>query len=678
MTHQPAGFGIRRSEKYGIAGTLKISHLEGIGQLREFAVGDHEELYLLDDRADLWQFDRRNNDHKRVFPQGHGLFSAESRIAVSGDLLFTADGSDDRALAAYHIGNGQTVWSRQGHYADGHLLRPLAIASDKSFVYVLTPSELDESGEEPAIPEGGKLALLKFTHGGSLIEAWSDERLRQRVRTKLKHVKKNYFATASPQGLLYVFDTLFARLLAFGANGALAYRKELPEQHYGGICADSSGMIYVGDARQASLEGEDDRYIMRLDAEGEHAAAITSYRGKCDQLLMDGADQMYIWSGELETFTFMDLQPQTLPMPETGVPEGIWLSRSFDSAEIDTVWHKIALEGFIPDGSQLKISCFSHNDEHAWIDGVYRKIDDFISDEALSYRQRMAGLATFWSQTEINPKDMMIKKAKGRYLWLKLEWLGTERYTPLLEKLRIYYPRETYLSYLPAVYQEDDESRDFLERYLSLFGTLFSDLEEQIDDFSQYIDPRRAAGEHLRWLATWVGLETDDNWKDEQVQAFIQASPELYRYRGTREGLLKTIEIYSGQRPFIVEYYQTKGMRDHAELRSLSEGLYGDDPYTFTVLLRPEQAPTEKERAVIEQLLEEQKPAYTEAKLVMLQPWMYLDMHTYLGINTALSEPSLFKLNPERSMPNDTLIVDVGMEKRMDVHTRLELDSELD
>jgi phage tail-like protein len=268
--------------------------------------------------------------------------------------------------------------------------------------------------------------------------------------------------------------------------------------------------------------------------------------------------------------------------------------------------------------------------------------------------------------------------AKGRFLWLMIEWIGTERHTPMADKLRLYFPRETYLDYLPAVYQEDEESRDFLERYLSMFGTLFSEMETEIGDMSRFIDPHRAEGEHLRWLATWLGLAADDSWTDDQVRSFINAAHELYRYRGTKRGMIKSIETYTGIEPLIVEQFQTKSMKDNAELRILMEQLYGDNPYSFTVLLMPEQAPSEKQRVAIEELLEEQKPAYTEARLVQLQPWMYLDLHTYLGINTVLTEPSILTLDAYRSMPNDTLIVDVGMEKRMDVHTRLELDSELE
>ncbi|WP_028611976.1 phage tail protein [Paenibacillus harenae] len=675
---QLAGCGVRRDNKYGIAGTLLLNELAGTAPVKEMAVSRHEHLYLLDERADLWIYDRRNSSHKRLFTQGHGLFSPNARLAAEGELLFAADLASERTVAAYHTGNGQTMWTRGGDQADGIPLYPLAIAADKRYVYVLTPLELDTVGDEPSVPEGAKLGIIQFTHGGAVAGVWSDPAFGQLARAKLRHMNRTYFMTAAVSGELYIFDTLYARLFSFGSNGRMGFKRGLPSLPYAGLCSDSGGKLYAGDSRQLDQISEDDRFIVQLNAGGEVIGRITGFRGKADQLLIDEKDRMYILTGEEGTVTILNLQPQTLPMKETGVPEGVWLSRAFDSAEADTVWHKMLLDAFIPDGTQLRISYFSQNTDSCVLGGVYRRVDDWIADPTIPYREKLKGLASYWSAPVINPKDALFFGAKGRYLWLKIEWMASERHTPLIQSMRIYFPRETYLSYLPAVYQEDPASRDFLERYLSLFGTLFSEIEDEIADLSQYMDPERATGEHLRWLAAWVGLTTDDYWTDKQVQAFIQAAPELYRYRGTRQGLMKTIEIYTGISPLIVEYFQTKAMRDNAELRELTDRLYGGDPYTFTVLLRPEQAPTEKQRVVLEQLLEEQKPAFTEAKLVLLQPWMYLDLHTYLGINTVLTEPSLLMLNPDRAMPNDTLIVDVGMEKRMDVHTRLEMDSELE
>ncbi|MUT65920.1 phage tail protein [Paenibacillus sp. NEAU-GSW1] len=673
-----SGFGIRRDNKYGIHAMLKLGDLNGTARIKEMALGRHDRLYLLDERSDLWIYDRRNNEHKRLFTQGHGLFTANARIAASGEIVFIADAGSGPTLAAYNAGNGQTLWSRSGSEAEGFPLVPLALAVDGSSLFVLTPLEIDNGESEPAIPEGGKLGIMQFTLSGQLIGVWSDPAFHQRIRAKLKHLHRTYFLSISPDRSLYIFDTLFAKLFSFRRDGRLDVRLEFPQMPYAGLCIDTSGSLYIGDSREIDRESEDDRFIIQAKADGDLVGRITGFRGKSDQLLIDDKDRMYILNGEDSEITILNLQPQTLVMEQTGVPEGVWLSRAFDSTESDTVWHKMTLEAFVPEGTQLRVSYFSLNEDSCILNGKYTKVDDWIANPDISYRDKLSALAPYWSSSVINPKDALFSGAKGRYLWIKIEWLGTERHTPSLQRLRVHFPRETYLAYLPAVYQEDGASRDFLERFLSLFGTMFAELESDIANMPQYFDAELAQGEHLRWLASWIGLETDDYWTDEQVHAFFKEAPELYKYRGTRQGIEKSIAAYTGQRPLLIEHFQTKAMRDNAELRDLTDRLYSNDPYTFTVLLKPEQAPTEKHRVVIEQLLEEQKPAYTEARLVLLQPWMYLDLHTYLGINTVLTEPSLLTLGSDGAMPNDTLIVDLGLEKRIDVHTRLEMDSELE
>ena len=653
-----------------------MSKLKGMSRVKEMAIAGRERVYLLDDRADLWSCDWRGADYRRLFPPGHGMFGDGSRLAASESVLYAAD--PEGSLSAFHAGNGQTMWSRQGATIDGLTFHPLAVAADESSVYVLTPIETEVLDEETVIPEGGRLAILAFTAGGALTRVLEHPLLRQPVRVKLRQLGRTYFLAASRDGGFHVYDSIFSRLIAIGTGGESVQAGGLPAKPYAGLCLDRAGTVYLGDASEHDQDAEDDRFILMLDGNGRQIGEITSYRGGCDQLLADASDRLYILSREQETITLLNLQPQIVRMEETGVPEGIWLSRAFDSAETGTVWHKLTLDGFIPEGTQLRISYFCSDSELAMIDGTYRRIDDWVEDADVPLRRKLAGLSGFWSAPILNPKDALFMNAKGRFLWLMMEWIGTERHTPMVDKLRLYFPRETYLDYLPAVYQEDEESRDFLERYLSMFGTLFSELETEISDMSRFIDPRRAEGEHLRWLATWLGLAADDSWTDDQVRSFINVAHELYRYRGTKRGMIKSIETYTGIEPLIVEQFQTKGMKDNTELRTMMEQLYGDNPYSFTVLLLPEQAQSEKQRVAIEELLEEQKPAYTEARLVQLQPWMYLDLHTYLGINTVLTEPSILTLDADRSMPNDTLIVDVGMEKRMDVHTRLELDSELE
>lgn len=668
---------LRSARQYGILDTVNLEQLEGIGEIAAFAVGPFGRLVLLDDGGDLWLYDRRGRHQERLFVSRHGMFSASSMLAVSGDSLIVSDPEGERTLTAFDMANGQAKWSRSGRELEGRYYLPLALASDDRYVYVLTPmAEKPDSEDENAgrMP----LAIIRLTLSGAVDSVFADSRFALRLRQEGTKEPEKPFLAVSRQGDAYVFDRLGRTLFAFGPDGTLNARMMLPPLSFAGIAVDSRRQIYVGDSRVIGPEDEDDRFILHFGEDGELVGRVAGFRGKTDGLRIDDADNMYILSAENRTITVLDLQPQIQNWQQTGSPEGVWLSRALDSAEAETIWHKLTLDADIPEGTQLRIRYFASDSPELVLKGQLRKVDDWVSRADITFEEKRSALAPYWSEPIVNPRDALFFGARGRYLWLMIEWIGSERLTPMLSRMRVYFPRESPLSYLPAVYQEEPSSRDFLERYLSLFGTLLDSVEEQIDAMPRQFDRERTSGGSLRWLASWLGMEIDESWTDEWVRRFLRVAPELYRYRGTKRGIERAVEICTGMVPIVVESYQYKSLRDKAELRWLVDRLYGDDPFTFTVLLHRDQAPSEKEKVLLRRLIDDFKPAHTEAKLIWLQPWMYLDLHTYLGMNTVLAEPSLFALREDRLMPNDTLLVDLDMNRRLDAHTRLELDSELE
>ena len=48
---------------------------------------------------------------------------------------------------------------------------------------------------------------------------------------------------------------------------------------------------------------------------------------------------------------------------DTAAPEGVWLSKAFDSAEAETHGINSRVEADIPDGTQIRISYFSSDSE---------------------------------------------------------------------------------------------------------------------------------------------------------------------------------------------------------------------------------------------------------------------------------------------------------------------------
>jgi hypothetical protein len=117
-------------------------------------------------------------------------------------------------------------------------------------------------------------------------------------------------------------------------------------------------------------------------------------------------------------------------------------------------------------------------------------------------------------------------------------------------------------------------------------------------------------------------------------------------------------------------------MLEHPELKPLVTHLYGANPYIFCVLVQQHCMESEKQRLFVQKILDEQKPAFTEAKLIVLQPWMYMDMHSYLGINTYLSEPTWLSSDENSTLPYDKQATDKGTQQPgIGLHTRIELDS---
>ena len=78
------------------------------------------------------------------------------------------------------------------------------------------------------------------------------------------------------------------------------------------------------------------------------------------------------------------------------------------------------------------------------------------------------------------PEDVLLHQVKGRYLWFKVILAGQKGREPEISRMQIYFPKDTWLKYLPEVYQNDVESASFLERYLAIFQSVYEDMTKRI------------------------------------------------------------------------------------------------------------------------------------------------------------------------------------------------------
>jgi phage tail-like protein len=106
-----------------------------------------------------------------------------------------------------------------------------------------------------------------------------------------------------------------------------------------------------------------------------------------------------------------------------------------------------------------------------------------------------------------------------------------------------------YLPFLPIIFQDND----FLSRFLQIFETIWEPLEQRQDHIAMFLSPRTCPASWLPWFASWFGLPLDPHLPEARARALLAETSEIYRWRGTRYGLARVIEVCTGIRPEITE-----------------------------------------------------------------------------------------------------------------------------
>jgi phage tail-like protein len=391
------------------------------------------------------------------------------------------------------------------------------------------------------------------------------------------------------------------------------------------------------------------------------------YYGQSDQVFADDASNVYLVNRRDNEIVYM--QPL-----EKFASSATYITKMLDSREHDREWHKVVIDAELPENTSLLVSYFAFNNS------TPPKKDDIK-----------------WQLLPPNPRDALIFDAKGRFIWFKLQLISNDNvHSPKVKSLKAYFPKHSYLNQLPAIFQEDKNSKAFLERFLSLFQTLVEDVDDEILSFTKYIDSKVAPEGFLPWLASWLALTYDEGWPAENIRMLIKEAPVLYKMRGTREGLERIILIYLDNNYQSVESVASLEHRKENQLFSspikekpviIIEGFQYDcvkddenyakifcaNPYTFCVLIH--QSIDKSKINSIRRIVEAEKPAHTLGFVNHLQPWFYIGMHTYLGVNTCLNKQSF--VLPQAVIARDTILSTEEESGQVDVRARTGIDTYL-
>lgn len=367
--------------------------------------------------------------------------------------------------------------------------------------------------------------------------------------------------------------------------------------------------------------------------------------------------------------------------PRSYALSGMWVSAALDSRIHRCQWHRIELELLaLPPGTQVVVRTYTalRGDTD-----VSKLPDDRWSTPYVVDAPAQQGDPA--AQPELN-HDFLVQSREGQYLWLRVELNGDGYTTPAVGRIRVHYPRESYLRYLPAIFAADDESRWFLERFLAVFQIEWDQLERTIDELAGSFDPRAVPeGKQLAYLASWLALPLETDWNAAQQRRLLSAAPAIYARRGTLAGLRDFVRVYLENMgagaaahcpepwyPLILEGFRERrrlilgGQVDatlgtgaplwgpgqvgrlqlgvfaqEGEVRLISRGdpaidLFTEYAHRFRVFVPASWVRSAGDERMLRRAIEAEKPAHTTYDLCLVEPRLRVGLQSTVGIDTLI------------------------------------------
>lgn len=307
----------------------------------------------------------------------------------------------------------------------------------------------------------------------------------------------------------------------------------------------------------------------------------------------------------------------TLP---AGARRGSYVTRVFDSGTEGTKWHRLLISGSFSEGELGAAVCTAERAPVFSWEGA--------GDGKTVYQENGVKFS--------HPADVLLSGVEGRYLWIRISMEEKCGKDVRIDGVKICFPRQTWLDYLPEIYREDKKSASFLERYLGIFQSLYEEMTEKIERIPERFFASAAEPEALLELADWFGIENRRLWNTEQLCYLVRHAVRLARSRGTAEYLRELLWLGTGDTVYLVEYGCVQRYFDGGDMEERLKRLYGANPCEFTILLDGKGKREPEDFYLVEKIVEMAKPAYMESRIVVLTPYLFLDKHTYLGINSVL------------------------------------------
>lgn len=244
-----------------------------------------------------------------------------------------------------------------------------------------------------------------------------------------------------------------------------------------------------------------------------------------------------------------------LARPEYPRSTQLVFSGWLDGLARHAVWHRLFLSACLPRGCRLEVSALASDTKWDQVPGEGRGpvLTDLIRQpDPVAYGEADAeGFAEY--ETLLQTGRQTVTRLQGRYLRVGVRIVSDGRASPVIRRLRAYFPRFSYQeAYLPEHMRQhaapepgDPNGADVRERVLAAFEGMLTPLEQTVSDTERLLDPSVTDPPHLHWLAETLGYDLPEDWPAHRKRHLLNLLGKIQRHRGTLGGLLLELDVLS-------------------------------------------------------------------------------------------------------------------------------------
>ena len=219
-----------------------------------------------------------------------------------------------------------------------------------------------------------------------------------------------------------------------------------------------------------------------------------------------------------------------------------------DSGREGCVWHRVVLNGDLPGGARASARTLTS------------ELELTVGEVAQADEQWSAPV--WYTDAGATQWDALVHSFPGRYLWLSVELDGDGAVTPRIDDVEVHFPSNTTRRFLPAAFAHGPDGGAFVERYLAMTDRVRSTVTSHLDGTPLLLDPDATPADphrdFLAWLSSWMGIDDAAALPVARRRRLLRAAAELYRRRGTPEGVRRHVALWLGRQVHLLEHYRLR------------------------------------------------------------------------------------------------------------------------